>query len=259
MWSFTWHWGQDCITKSKTVSYRQKSSTRSNQSTTVEKTLLRVHSLHAIRNRAECSEPANGKGSVYFRETACWHRRASSDGATTHQWLNTRVLGRGGMKDFKDRKLCISISQFDLSTHQQPDTCSNFACMCQYKRICCGFGLGHWGDDIKRLKLFQGQMLNTSLSHLTSLLTSLLTVIFVICKYNPHHSMMKIQIRDVACEVSQVLCVVYVGGISAAGESMRQPRLIETASFFFFFEWEVEGRWGFSMFVGGRHRQEWTV
>lgn len=69
---------------------------RSNQSTTVEKTLLRVHSLHAIRNRAECSEPANGKGSVYFRETACWLRRASADGATTHQWLNARVLGRGG-------------------------------------------------------------------------------------------------------------------------------------------------------------------
>lgn len=29
------------------------------------------------------------------------------------------------MKDYKDRKLCISISQFDLSTHQQSDTCSD--------------------------------------------------------------------------------------------------------------------------------------
>lgn len=33
------HWGQDCITKSKTVSYRQKSSVRSNQPTTAERRL----------------------------------------------------------------------------------------------------------------------------------------------------------------------------------------------------------------------------
>lgn len=92
-WPFTWHYSLDCITKFKTVSYHQKSSMHSNQSSTVEKTLLHVHSLHAIRNRAECPEPANGKGSVYFRETACWLRRASSDGATTHQWLNSGVLG----------------------------------------------------------------------------------------------------------------------------------------------------------------------
>lgn len=109
----------------KTVSYRQESSMRSNQSTTVEKTLLHVHSLHAIRNRAECPEPANGKGSVYFRKTACWLRRASSDGATTHQWLNSRVLGGAGMKDYKDRNLCISISQLNLSTHQQRCICGD--------------------------------------------------------------------------------------------------------------------------------------
>lgn len=91
-------------------------------------------------------------------------------------------------------------------------------------------------------------MLNTPLSHLTSLLTSLLTVIFVICKYNPNHSMMKIQIRDVACEVSQVWSVVYVGGISAAGGSMKQPRLIETASIFFFW---VGGGGGLVCLLGG--------
>lgn len=31
-----------------------------------------------------------------------------------------------------------------------------------------------------------------------------------------------------------MLCVVYVGGISVAGGFMRQPLLIEIASFFFF-------------------------
>lgn len=37
---------------------------------------------------------ANGKGSVYFRETVCWLRRASLNGATTHQWLNYCFLGK---------------------------------------------------------------------------------------------------------------------------------------------------------------------
>lgn len=135
-WRGTTAW----VAQPNPVSYRQTSSMHSSQSATVAKTLLHVYFLHAIRKRAECPEPANGKGFVYFRETACWLRRASSDGATTHQWLNSGVFG-GGMKDYKDRNLCISLCQLDLSTCQQRGTCSNLHIRANINR-CAGFSLG---------------------------------------------------------------------------------------------------------------------
>lgn len=84
--------------------------------------LYRGHWSHLIPHMLSNTEQivhkqmaANGKGSVYFRESACWLRRASSDGATSHQLLNGAFFVQ--IKDCKER----DIWNWHIILHNVPD------------------------------------------------------------------------------------------------------------------------------------------
>lgn len=86
--------------------------------------LYRGHCSHLIPHTHSNTEQivhkqtaANGKGSVYFRESVCWLRRASSDGATTHQWLNFKFFFVQ-IKDYKENDIWNWVA---LRLHYKPE------------------------------------------------------------------------------------------------------------------------------------------
>lgn len=89
--------------------------------TTVQRTLQSLDSTHTHSNTEQIvhtQTAANGKGSVYFRESVCWLRRASSDGATTHQWLNYKFFFVQ-IKDYKGKRTFGIESLWDYTIHQR--------------------------------------------------------------------------------------------------------------------------------------------
>lgn len=91
--------------------------------------------LHMLLNTEQIvhkQSAANGKGSVYFKETVCWLRRASLDGATTHQWLN---LFWRKLRIIKRRTFSSVHARLRMYTDNRAGTLGSAEC--QNKQIWC--------------------------------------------------------------------------------------------------------------------------
>lgn len=120
--------------------------------TTVQRTLLPVHSSHALKHRPDSPQTASSQ----WQRFCLFQRDCLLTQKGLFEWSNNpsmiKLLFFGQIKDYKDRNVWISMH---LRVHKKQRGRYTAIWKCQYKQIWCGLVLHivvTWWNDFNQFK-----------------------------------------------------------------------------------------------------------